>query len=97
MIVLIIIKQRFDVKCSSSHTLLETYRAQQSTDNLLLLCTDIITDRYTQQKFSAFVLESERSMDFIASLLFYCVEIKDRPREHDSELLSTVLMFVCFI
>ncbi|KIM48882.1 hypothetical protein M413DRAFT_89117 [Hebeloma cylindrosporum] len=34
------------------------------------------------KKFCTFVLESEKSMDFIAYLLFYCVEIKDRPQQH---------------
>ncbi len=33
-------------------------------------------------------------MDLIAALLFYCVEIKDRPREHNDDLMSTVLTFV---
>lgn len=32
------------------------------------------------QKFRTFVLESEKSVDLIAYLLFYCVEIKDKPR-----------------
>ncbi|KDR73482.1 hypothetical protein GALMADRAFT_227930 [Galerina marginata CBS 339.88] len=34
------------------------------------------------KKFCTFVLESEKSMDFIAYLLFYCVEIKDKPQQH---------------
>ncbi|KAF9533431.1 high-temperature-induced dauer-formation protein-domain-containing protein [Crepidotus variabilis] len=34
------------------------------------------------KKFRIYVLESEKSMDLIAHLLFYCVEIKDRPQQH---------------
>ncbi|PPR04968.1 hypothetical protein CVT24_010426 [Panaeolus cyanescens] len=34
------------------------------------------------KKFRTFVLESEQSMDFIAYLLFYCVDIKDKPQQH---------------
>ncbi|KAF8964015.1 high-temperature-induced dauer-formation protein-domain-containing protein [Flammula alnicola] len=34
------------------------------------------------KNFCAFVLDSEKSMDFIAYLLFYCVEIKDKPQQH---------------
>ncbi|KAF8803522.1 hypothetical protein BYT27DRAFT_7195356 [Phlegmacium glaucopus] len=34
------------------------------------------------KKFCNFVLESEKSMDFIAYLLFHCVEIKDKPQQH---------------
>lgn len=37
-------------------------------------------DQYPLKKFCNFVLESEKSMDFVAYLLFYCVEIKDKPR-----------------
>ncbi|KAF9483787.1 hypothetical protein BDN70DRAFT_851104 [Pholiota conissans] len=34
------------------------------------------------KKFCAYVLDSDRSMDFIAYLLFYCVEIKDKAQQH---------------
>ncbi|KAF8162962.1 high-temperature-induced dauer-formation protein-domain-containing protein [Crassisporium funariophilum] len=34
------------------------------------------------KKFCNYILESEKSMDFIACLLFYCVEIKDKPQQH---------------
>uniref|UniRef100_A0A8H7Y292 RecA family profile 1 domain-containing protein n=1 Tax=Psilocybe cubensis TaxID=181762 RepID=A0A8H7Y292_PSICU len=34
------------------------------------------------KKFRTFVLESEKSVDLIAYLLFYCVEIKDKPQQH---------------
>ncbi|KAF9036701.1 high-temperature-induced dauer-formation protein-domain-containing protein [Panaeolus papilionaceus] len=34
------------------------------------------------KKFRTFVLESEQSMDFLAYLLFYCVDIKDKPQQH---------------
>ena len=33
------------------------------------------------QKFRAYILESDRSMDLVAYLLCYCLEIKDKPRE----------------
>ncbi|KAF8911951.1 high-temperature-induced dauer-formation protein-domain-containing protein [Gymnopilus junonius] len=35
-----------------------------------------------KKKFCSFVLDSEKSMDFVACLLFYCVEIKDKPQQH---------------
>ncbi|KAF4615248.1 hypothetical protein D9613_002761 [Agrocybe pediades] len=34
------------------------------------------------KKFCNFVLESEKAMDIIGYLLFYCVEIKDKPQQH---------------
>ncbi|KAF5331063.1 hypothetical protein D9619_005935 [Psilocybe cf. subviscida] len=34
------------------------------------------------KKFCTYLLESDKSMDFIACLLFYCVEIKDKPQQH---------------
>jgi High-temperature-induced dauer-formation protein len=46
------------------------------------------------QKFCTFVLESEKSMDFIAYLLFYCVEIKDKPRRYF--IMTPILLFSTF-